>query len=293
MNETQACAVVGTSAWKKEAWRKSFYPPDLPDTRELRYLAERMPTVEVNSTWHSLQPSSSFRSWRDQVPERFVFSVKVWRGITHDRPLRGAEQEIAVFLASGPLLLGAKLGPLLWQFPETFGFDVDVLDGFLTALPRSVDEARQFIDRNGGRVDSELAAIPDRPLRHALEVRNAGFRQSRYLELLRRHGIAAVATNSTRWPVIDAVTAGFVYVRFDDGLARFPHGQSEEQLTQHAARIQNWLAEDLDVYFYFDDPDSSKGHKGSDRPPFDAITLQRLVGGEQPAPGTTLQTTLW
>ncbi|GAA4173771.1 DUF72 domain-containing protein [Gryllotalpicola koreensis] len=289
----EARALIGTSAWQKDAWDGPFYPSDLAKTKKLAYFAARISTVEVNSTWRGLKTPSNFRAWHDQVPEHFVFAVKAWRGITHDRPLRGAEQETAVFLASGPLLLGEKLGPLLWQFPESFGFDVDVLDGFLGSLPRSVGEARQFIDRHGGSVDSELAAIPDRPLRHSIEVRNAGFLQPGYLELLRHHRVAAVATNSTSRPVIDAVTADFVYVRFDDGLARFPHGQSEEQLAQHAARIHDRLAEGLDVFFYFDDPDSTKGLKGSSHPPLDAIELQRLVGGEPPAPGTTLQTTLW
>jgi len=179
MSASGARALVGTSAWKKEDWRRAFYPPGLPQARELAYLAERMPTVEINSTFHGLKQPSSFRTWREQVPAHFAFSVKADRAITHDRALRGGEREIAAFLASGPLLLSEKLGPLLWQFPESLAFDAEVVDGFLTGLPRSVDEARRFILRQGGSVDAELAAVPDRQLRHAMEVRSPSFAQPR------------------------------------------------------------------------------------------------------------------
>jgi len=282
--------LIGTSSWRKKHWRKTFYPPGLPQAEELAYLADRLGTVEINSTWHGLQQASSFRAWRDKVPERFVFSVKAWQGVTHAGPLRGAERAIATFLASGPLLLEAKLGPFLWQFPETFGFNAEVMDGFFASLPRSVDEARAFIARNGGDIDRALADIPDRLLRHAVEVRSASFAQPRYRDLLRRHGISDVVTDVERDAAVDDLTADFVYVRFDDGVKRFPLGQSDDDLARHAERIRRWATR-ADVYFYFDDPDYRE--HPSDRPPFDAIALQRIVGGQGPEPGTTLQPSLW
>jgi len=102
-----------------------------------------------------------------------------------------------------------------------------------------------------------------------------------------------VVTNSTRWPIIDAVTADFVYARFDDGLERFPHGQSDAQLERHAARIRAWRDGGCDVFFYFDAPKSDPPRPLSTRPPYDAVALQRLVGGDPPSPGATLQEPLW
>ncbi|MCL2516887.1 MAG: DUF72 domain-containing protein [Microbacteriaceae bacterium] len=285
-------ALVGTSSWTKPSWNKAdgFYQSDVSKAGELRYFADRIPTVEVNATWHNLQRPATYRRWHDQVHERFVFSIKAWRGITHERPLRGSEREVAMFLASGPLLLREKLGPILWQFPKTFGFDSAVLEAFLAGLPRSVDEARTFIARHGGTVDAELAAVPDRALRHAIEVRNRGFAQPRYLEMLREHDIAAVLTNFADQPIADVVTTDLVYVRFDDALRLFPTGHSTAQLEEHAARIRGWL-ERADVYFYFDDQDYRTNP--TQRQPFDAIDLQRLIGGDGPVPGAGLQTSLW
>ncbi|WP_162940307.1 DUF72 domain-containing protein [Gryllotalpicola protaetiae] len=297
MAEARGRAFIGTSAWQKDAWNGTFYPSGLAKTKELAYFAARLSTVEVNSTYHGLQSPSTFLKWHDAVPEHFVFAVKAHGAITHERRLRGAEHEVAAFLASGPLLLREKLGPFLWQLPPTLAFDPELIDGFLAALPRSVDEARSFIARHGGQVDDELAKVPDRPLRHSMEVRHGSFVNERYLELLRRHGVAAVITNSTERPVIDAVTADFVYVRFEDTRRRFPEGQTPEDLEHHAARVRAWLAgagpdgAGRDVFFYFDDPDYKT--TPTDRPPFDAIALQRLVGAAPLVAGATLQTSLW
>jgi uncharacterized protein YecE (DUF72 family) len=288
-----ARGLVGVSSWRKDEWRGAFYPPDLAQARELAFLAARVPTIEINATFHGRQPASSFLKWRDGVPDAFVFSVKAAKAITHDRPLRGAEREIAAFLA-GPLLLGDKLGPILWQFPPSFSFDPGLVDDFLAGLPRSTDEARRFIRRHGGEVDGELARMPDRPLRHSMEVRSPSFVQPRYVELLRAHGVAAVLSNVESRPVFDEVTADFVYVRFTDGLEHYPDGVGDAGLEAQAARVRSWLEGSgaagvgRDVFFYFDDPDHSSTH-----PPFDAIALQRLVGGESPAAGATLQASLW
>jgi len=43
---------------------------------------------------------------------------------------------LAKFVASGVLRLGAKLGPVLWQFPPQFRFDAEKIEAFFKLLPR-------------------------------------------------------------------------------------------------------------------------------------------------------------
>ena len=51
-------------------------------------------------------------------------------------------------------------------------------------------------------------------MRHALEVRHESFREPRFVALLRRHRVAlVVADTEGRWPLMEDVTADFVYVR--------------------------------------------------------------------------------
>ncbi|WP_144395790.1 DUF72 domain-containing protein, partial [Pseudomonas sp. Kh7] len=82
------------------------------------------------------------RQWRDETPEGFVFSVKAPRYITHVRRLRDIDEPLANFFASGPLLLGDKLGPFLWQFPPSMKFDAQRFSAFLDLLPRDRKAAR-------------------------------------------------------------------------------------------------------------------------------------------------------
>src|SRR3546814_19740935 len=73
------------------------------------------------SDWSSDVCSSDL--WRAETPDDFVFAIKGSRYITHLKRLREIETPLANFFASGLLLLGRKLGPILWQFPPNFRFD--------------------------------------------------------------------------------------------------------------------------------------------------------------------------
>lgn len=58
--------------------------------------------------------------------------------------LKGAETTLANFFASGPLCLGKKLGPILWQLPPSLRFDADVLRRFFELLPRTAREMERL-----------------------------------------------------------------------------------------------------------------------------------------------------
>ncbi|HZD03422.1 MAG TPA: DUF72 domain-containing protein, partial [Longimicrobiales bacterium] len=114
---------IGVSGWSYGPWRGDFYPADLPQNRELAYLAERFDTVEVNGTFYALQKPDTFRGWYDDTPHDFRFAVKGSRFITHNKKLADPVGPLANFWAQGVLALGQKLGPVLWQLPRTVTFD--------------------------------------------------------------------------------------------------------------------------------------------------------------------------
>ena len=113
---------VGLSGWSYPHWRRGFYPKGLKSGDELRYVASRMPTVELNGSFYSLQQPARWRAWRDATPDGFVFAVKGSRYITHVCKLRDVETPLANFFAQGVLQLlvpptTIRLGPILWQLP--------------------------------------------------------------------------------------------------------------------------------------------------------------------------------
>lgn len=221
--------LIGTSGYAYSAWRRRFYPPDLPASRWLSYYAAHFPTVELNRPFYRLPTAETFAAWRAAVPPGFVFAVKVSRFFTHLKRLKDPDIHLRLFLERARRL-GPTLGPLLFQLPPRFHADLDRLDGLLRAL------ARQRLVRG---------------VRAALEVRHPSWLIPEVQARLRRANVALCLHDSPRQPVEDAVTADFVYVR-RHGLGRPRHNTyPESRLREDAARIAAWARRRLDVYVYF------------------------------------------
>jgi uncharacterized protein YecE (DUF72 family) len=266
---------VGISGWTYAGCRGDFYPPGLPQRRELEYAAERMSSVEINGSFYSLQRPTSYAAWREQTPDDFVFAVKGGRFITHMKKLRGVETALANFFASGVLALGPKLGPVLWQLPENLRFDADRLAGFFAQLPRSTYAAAELATHHDAKVPGDRAlttAEADRPIRHALEFRSATYCTEESFALLREHDIGCVVADTAgRWPMADAVTSDFVYVRLHGDTELYASGYGDKALEHWADRCRHWAGSG-DVYVYFDN--DAKGFA-----PYDAVSLlDRLRG---------------
>ena len=264
---------IGISGWRYRAWRGTFYPPGLVQRRELEYAASRMNSVEINGSFYSLQRPSSYQRWRAETPEEFVFAVKGARFVTHMKKLRDVETPLANFFASGPLALGNKLGPLLWQLPPVLGFDADRLAGFFHLLPRTTTAAAELSRHHDERLTDRSWTVTDadRPLRHAIEVRHQSFVTPTFCDLLRAHDIGlVVADTAGRWPLMEDVTSDFVYVRLHGDTELYVSGYSSETLDAWAAKVVAWARAGLDVCVYFDN--DAKVHA-----PFDAVELAERV----------------
>jgi uncharacterized protein YecE (DUF72 family) len=114
---------VGTSGWSYPSWRGSFYPAGLASEEFLGFYAERLPSVELNSTGYRLPSEEQFGRWAAAVPNGFRFSVKA--------PPR-ALRDFATF-EERVRLLGSRLGPVrvVVQSPRD--------DGLLLLLLGSTD----------------------------------------------------------------------------------------------------------------------------------------------------------
>jgi uncharacterized protein YecE (DUF72 family) len=248
---------VGTSGWLYPPWRGPFYPKGLPHRRELEYLTARLNSVEINGSFYSLQRPTSYQAWAAQTPEDFVFAVKGGRFITHMKRLRDVTTPLANFFASGPLALGAKLGPVLWQLPASLPYDPDLLAAFFDLLPRDTVAAANLAARHDHRLDGRAwtSTDADRPVRHALEVRHPGFTDPSFLDLLRANRIGlVVADTAGKFPYLEDVTADFAYLRLHGDEELYASDYSPRALDTWADRIRDLAAATGtgDVYVYFD-----------------------------------------
>jgi len=220
---------IGVGGWTFEPWRGVFYPDGLAHKRELEYASRKLTSIEINGTYYSTFKRDSWRKWRDETPADFVFAVKASRFCTNRKVLASAGESVGKFIAQGMAELGAKLGPINWQFMGTKKFDPADFGAFLALLPRE---------------------IAGRPLRHALEVRHPSFATQEFYDLAAKHNAAIVYAKDEEFPEIDQPTAGFTYARFMASRAKLKAGVTAGELNGFAKQCKAW-AKRGDVFAYF------------------------------------------
>jgi uncharacterized protein YecE (DUF72 family) len=216
---------VGCSGWMYDDWRGGLYPEREPKRRWLARYAERFDTVEVNSTFYRLARRETVAGWVRQTPPHFVFAVKASRYLTHVRRLRDPGDGIKRFYEPlEPLLEAGRLGPVLWQLPESFRRDDERLRGWLEALP---------------------------PGEHTIEFRHESWFAPAVLAALRERGVALTIADHPRRPFQSLeATAPWRYVRFHYGRRGRDGNYSASEIEAWAQRIARWRRRES-VYAYF------------------------------------------
>ncbi len=162
-------AYGGTSGWSYPPWRGAFYPKKGRPADFLRFYSERLPSVELNTSFYQLPSEEQFRAWAEQTPAEFRFAVKMSRRITHF----GRLEDIGTFCEQ-VRALGDRLGPVLIQFPPTRPRDDGLLRLVLDSLDPELEYAFEF--RHESWVDAEV------PVRVNSLEGEAGFRYLRLRE---------------------------------------------------------------------------------------------------------------
>lgn len=185
---------LGTQGWNYPAWVGPFYPSGTRPVDFLRTFARAFDTVEIDSTFYAIPPSSTVRGWASRVPAHFVFTCKMPQEITHERRFADCSDLLTMF-TERMRELGPKLGPILIQCgPDFAPQDGKPFADFLGLLPRD--------------------------LRFAVEFRQPGWIRRRVLDLLREHGVA-LALSDGKWisrdwllKLCEQPTADFAYLRW-------------------------------------------------------------------------------
>jgi uncharacterized protein YecE (DUF72 family) len=216
---------VGCSGWNYPHWRERVYPKGVPQRRWLAHYATLFDSVEVNNTFYRLPKRDAVAAWVDETPEGFVFAVKASRYLTHMKRLTDLDRGVQRFYERiEPLVDSPKLGPVLWQLPETFRRDDERLGSALEQLP---------------------------PGRHCFEFRHESWFTPAVYALLRENGAALVVGDHPARPFQTyELTADWTFVRFHHGSRGRGGNYSERELETWQRRIAQWRRR-VEVLAYF------------------------------------------
>ncbi|MET0535764.1 MAG: DUF72 domain-containing protein [Steroidobacter sp.] len=163
---------VGVAGWSIP----SQYKDELPgDGSHLERYAQRLNSVEINSSFYRHHRVQTYTRWAASVPSHFRFSVKVPQALTHEGELHAEPDVLDQFIeeVGG---LGPKLAVLLVQLPPSLEFDQASAKRFFKAVHRRID------------------------VRVVCEPRHVSWSSQRADSLLADHSIARAAADPPLWP---------------------------------------------------------------------------------------------
>jgi uncharacterized protein YecE (DUF72 family) len=205
---------VGTSGWSYPSWRPGFYPAGTKPNEFLGRYAERLPSVELNSTGYRIPAEDQFRRWAEQTPAAFRFAVK----------MQAYQLRQAATFEERVQLLGERLGPV--RILVTQARD----EGFLTfALGSLSSELRLAFDF---RHDSWSGVeLPDNAVRINDAKANAPFRYLRFREPPYSDKAITRIADEIR-PLVESDVEVYCYFRHED----------EPTAPHYAERLRELLA---------------------------------------------------
>lgn len=238
---------IGTSGWDYDDWVGPFYTS--PRGLFTQY-ARIFNTTEINSTFYSMPSPAFLRNLASRAPKGFVFSLKLYKGITHKGLLRPqtVRDELNAFLrAVDEIKVRGKLGAVLVQMP-----------------PRSRDEIPWFQDF--------LSILPS-GYRFAVEFRHPSWLSEDVLEALKRRGVAYTVVDEPLLPPEVHVTADFSYIRWHGRGQRpwYYYHYSEDELKKWVPRINQLSTQVRVIYGYFNN--HFRGYA-----PHNALQMLSLLG---------------
>ncbi len=220
----------GTSGLVLSEPNKQYYPKEFKEKSRLTYYSSKFNSIEINSSFYKIPRCQTYHNWSAQVKEDFQFSVKLWKGITHDKKWSFQQHDFELFF-SALNCLGEKKGCLLIQFPA--GMPID-LNKFRTIL----EQVKKMDANDSWRI--------------AVEFRHHRWYGKSIFEILDEFNASLVLhdmPNSRMDKLLGKPS--FVYLRFHGEKGDYRGTYNVDFLDQKAHEIKNWLNRGLDVYAYF------------------------------------------
>ncbi len=171
---------IGTSGYSYDDWVGPFYPANLKKSDWLEFYARHFDTTELNFSYYRQPEAGMLERMAAKVPPGFVFTIKAFQGLTHERAEDNAGEFQTFVEALAPLIDQDKFGCVLAQFPFSFH-----------ATPENVDYVKLCRERFG-----DLAVV--------IEFRNREWLTPAMFQLLREQRLGFCCVDEPQFKQPDA-----------------------------------------------------------------------------------------
>ena len=129
---------IGLTKWGEAKWEGQIFPAKTKDKDKLRFYAEKLNAVELNSTHYHVPGKETVLQWTERVQgQPFLFCPKFPQTITHRGSIKPeTKSSFTDFFLDSISLLGENLGPAFLQLNESLSIRTkDDLLRYLAQLP--------------------------------------------------------------------------------------------------------------------------------------------------------------
>jgi uncharacterized protein YecE (DUF72 family) len=210
---------------------KASFPIEYQSSSRLHYYASLFNTLEINSSFYKIPLPATFTKWAADVSDKFTFTVKLWRGITHAKRLEYSNADIKRFMQAANFLEN-KAGCLLIQFPASINAD--------------------FTHKVEAILDQLCKLNTEQQWQLAVEFRHPSWYQALTYKLLDQYQATQVIHDmpGSKTP-IDYEPKQLAYVRFHGPTGNYNGSYSDDFITHYAKQIKSWRTQGKEIYIYF------------------------------------------
>ena len=247
---------IGCAVWAYKDWVGNLFPAGSRSGDFLKLYSQRLTAVEGNTTFYSIPDAATVSRWAQETPESFKFCLKLPRTLTHQGALYPNLPATLKFLEQMQPL-GSRLGPFFVQLPPSYSpASLGDLREFLTGWPRQtvpisveVRHANWFTDPHSTQLNTLLenlgvgrVLLDTRPI---YDCQSMGERDPQIMSERRK----------PKLPLQPVVTAPFSLIRY---ISNPELDLNRAYLTEWAPRIDQWLNQGTQIYFFVHCPIEAK-----------------------------------
>lgn len=222
---------IGTSGLILPVANKSLYPEAFKDKSRLSFYSSLFSTIEINSSFYKIPQASTVRKWSAEVPDKFRFTFKLFKEITHSKNLMYNHELVSLFLETVSQV-DDKAGCLLLQFPASLKVkDVGNLERLLSDIHSHPSAIQWNI---------------------ALEFRNEDWYINEVFDLVSEYKSSIVIHDKGNFGSAHHDTnTNAVYLRMHGPSGNYRDSYDDGFLYEYASYINDWMEEGKTVYVYF------------------------------------------